>query len=264
MSNKGHEAMMVAAYDGIAERYARSAHAVYARLAEPLVGAAAVQPGERVLDLATGTGAVGIQLGSDVVGLDMSVAQLRQNPLADKHVGTAEHMPFPDSTFDVVVCGFGINHFARPLAALAEVRRVLAPGGRVALSTWLRPQPDYAPKTIVLAALERHAGRSRTPASEAIDAIADRVGSVEALSTLLGDSGFAAVRATVEVVDVGWLGAEAFVDYRLAMIGAGVLLRGGAELELRREVVEALRALSPAQLHWLPQLLVATASLLDV
>ena len=243
--------------------FARAAQAIYARLAEPLVRAARVQPGERVLDVATGTGAVGAQLIGAVVGLDVSTEQLRQNPLIDKRVGTAERMPFADSTFDVVVCGFGINHFARPLAALGEARRVLVPGGRLALSTWLRPQPGYAPKDITMAALKRHAGRSRTPASEAVDALSELVGSADALSALLSGGGFSAVRVTVEPVDVGWLGAEAFIDYRLAMLGAGSMLPSDAEAELRREVGDAVKGLSPAQLHWLPQVLVATASLSD-
>ena len=263
MQNNDHEALLASEYDSSAEAFARGAHAVYSRLAVPLVEAAAVQPGERVLDLASGTGSVGTQLAGEVVGLDVSAAQLRLNPLADKRLGTAEHMPFGDSTFDVVVCGFGINHFARPLAALAEVRRVLVPHGRAALSTWLRPQADYTPKTIVLAALQRRAGRSRTLASEVVDALTDRVGSVDSLSGLLSEAGFVAVRARVAEVAIPWTGAEAFIDYRLAMLGAGGMLSTDAERELRREVGEALEGLTPAQLHWLPQVLVATASLPD-
>ena len=264
VDSDGQEAMLASEYDSNAEGFASSAHAIYARLAVPLVEAAGARDGERVLDLATGTGAVGARLAGTVVGLDVSAEQLRQNPLTDKRVGTAEHMPFADSSFDVVVCGFGINHFARPLAALAEIKRVLAPGGRVALSTWLRPQPDYAPKVIVLSALERHAGRARTPASEAVDAMTERVGSVGALSGLLSGAGFATVRVTVEAVEVPWRGADAFIDYRLAMLGAGAMLSSpAAEEELRREVGAAIGALSSAQLHWLPQVLVATASLSD-
>lgn len=260
MYGDGQEAMLASEYDSNADAFASAAHAIYARLAVPLVEAAAVRDGERVLDLASGTGAVGAQLAGTVVALDVSAQQLRQNPLADKRLGTAEHIPFADSSFEVVVCGFGINHFARPLAALAEIKRVLAPGGRVALSTWLRPQPDYAPRVIILSALERHAGRSRTPASELVDAMSDRVGSVGALSALLSGAGFATVRVTVEEVEVEWRGADAFINYRLAMLGAGAMLSPGAEAEFRQEVGEAIGALSSAQLHWLPQVLVATAS----
>jgi len=261
MNSSNHDAMVASEYDSSAEGFARSAHAIYARLATPLVKAAAVRPGERVLDIATGTGAVGAQLDGAVVGLDVSAEQLRQNPLVNKRVGSAEHLPFSRSSFDVVVCGFGINHFARPLIALQEVRRVLAPGGRLALSTWLRPQSGYAPKDIVLSALERHAGRSRTPAAEVIDALSERVGSADALAALLAEAGFTAVQVTVVGVEVPWPGAEMFVDYRLAMLGAGSMLSVDAEGDLRREVGDALGTLSPAQLHWLPQVLVATASL---
>ena len=263
METDGHQARIASGYDASAEAFARSAHAVYARLAEPLVAAAAVQPGEKVLDLATGTGAVAGRLAGAVVGLDVSAEQLRQNPLDDKLVGAAEHMPFAESTFDVVVCGFGINHFASPRVVLDEVRRVLKPGGRLALSTWRRPQPGYAPKDIVLRALERHAGRSRTPAGETVDAISDRVGTVDALSALLAGAGLRRVRVNIEEVDFPWPGAEAFVDYRLAMLGAGAMLPPGAEDQLRREVADALGMLSGAQLHWLPQVIVGTASLPD-
>ena len=263
METDGHKARVASDYDGSAEAFARSAHAVYARLAEPLVAAAAVRPGEKVLDLATGTGAVAGRLAGAVVGLDVSAEQLRHNPLDDKHLGAAEDMPFADSSFDVVVCGFGINHFARPRVALDEVRRVLKPGGRLALSTWGRPQPGYAPKDIVLRALERHAGRSRTSAGETVDALSERVGTVDALSALLAEAGFWGVHATIEEVAVPWPGAEAFVDYRLAMLGARAMLPPGAEGQLRREVADALGMLSSAQLHWLPQVIVGTASLPD-
>ena len=261
MNTESHEASVASDYNGSAEAFARSAHLVYARLAEPLVAAAAVQPGERVLDVATGTGAVAGSLDGVVVGLDISAEQLRRNPLADKHVGAAEHMPFADASFDVVVCGFGINHFVRPRTALDEVRRVLNPGGRLALSTWLRPQPGYPPKDIVLRALERHAGRSRTRAGEAVDVLSERVGTVDALSALLAETGFSRVHVAIAEVSIPWPGAEAFVDYRLAMLGAGAMLSAAAERELRREVGDALRLVSRAQLNWLPQVLVGTASL---
>ena len=249
-------------YDKSADHFAGAAHAIYALLALPLLEAAGVQAEDVVLDVATGTGAVGGQLhAATVVGIDISAEQLRHNPLANKYVGRAESLPFADGHFDRVVLGFGINHFPAPRDALAEMRRVLRPGGSLALSTWLRPQPPYLPKDIVLAALKEFAGRSRTPGSEAIDALGDAVGSPAALARLLSAAGFAMVQAAPHEVDVPWPGAEAYIDYRLAMVGAGSMLGGGAVVaQFREQVREALERLAPAQLHWRPQVLVATGS----
>jgi SAM-dependent methyltransferase len=80
-----------------------------------------------------------------VSGLDFAdevVAVARRNvPAAEFRRGDAQALPYPVDSFDGVVCGFGIIHVPEPDRALAEMYRVLRPGGRLALSVWERPAP---------------------------------------------------------------------------------------------------------------------------
>lgn len=112
---------------------------------------AAVQPGERVLDLACGPGETTLEAArrageqGEVLGVDQSpafVALARQRAL-DAGVRNVRFavldacaLDLPASYWDVVICHLGIGEFADARAALAEVQRVLRPVGRVALSTW--------------------------------------------------------------------------------------------------------------------------------
>lgn len=73
-----------------------------------------------------------------VVGIDLSPRMLDVARAADPAIEFQEAdiatLPFPDGSFDAVVCNFGLGHFPRPKAALAECVRVLAPGGMLALT----------------------------------------------------------------------------------------------------------------------------------
>jgi ubiquinone/menaquinone biosynthesis C-methylase UbiE len=113
------------------------------RVVEPLLDAAAVGPGDRVLDVATGPGyaaAVAAERGARVVGVDVAEGMLelarRLHPGLDFRPGSAEELPFPDWSFDAVVGNFVMLHLGRPEQAAAEFARVLVPGGRVALTVW--------------------------------------------------------------------------------------------------------------------------------
>ena len=105
------------------------------------------RPGERILDLATGTGWTSrlvARRGAQVVGVDIAEdllaaarAQARTAGLAiDYRTGDAEALPFDDASFDAVVSTFGVMFATRPEAAAAELARVTRPGGRIALTTW--------------------------------------------------------------------------------------------------------------------------------
>jgi SAM-dependent methyltransferase len=106
------------------------------------------RPGERILDLATGTGWTSravARRGAAVIGVDIAadlLAAARQRAKAegldiDYRTGDAEKLPFADGEFDAVVSTCGIMFASRPEAAAAEVARVTRKGGRVALTTWL-------------------------------------------------------------------------------------------------------------------------------
>ena len=126
--------------------YAESFVDVTARVVEPLLDAARVGPGTRVLDVGAGPGHVcaacaargATALGLDVAHEMVAVASARY-PTLDFRQGDAHHLPFPDRSMDAVVANFAILHFGRPERAVAEFVRVLGPGGSVALSTWDSP-----------------------------------------------------------------------------------------------------------------------------
>lgn len=109
-----------------------------------------IQPGERVLDLATGTGECArpaARLGADVTAVDLSPALIEtaKRRMAEEglsirlDVGDAENLEFEDATFDVVVSTFGVMFAPDHGAVARELARVTRPGGRIALASW-RPE----------------------------------------------------------------------------------------------------------------------------
>lgn len=112
-----------------------------------LVRRARIQAGQRVLDVACGTGVVAVtaaRVGAKVSGLDLTPELLehaRENSelagvSVDWHEGDAEKLPFADGTFDAVLSQFGHMFAPRPEIAVAEMLRVLKPGGTIAFATW--------------------------------------------------------------------------------------------------------------------------------
>ena len=115
--------------------------------AAKLVKFAEVDQGQRVLDVACGTGVVAVtaaRRGANVSAIDLTpelLERARKNAsiagvTIDYSEGDAEALPYPDASFDVVLSQFGHIFAPRPAVALAEMLRVLKPGGRIAFSTW--------------------------------------------------------------------------------------------------------------------------------
>jgi len=165
--------------------------------------AAALGPGQRVLDVACGTGVVSrvalARVGSAgaVTGLDpnrgmLAVAERRAPAVRWTH-GAAEQLPFPDAAFDAVVSQFGLMFFRDRKRAIAEMLRVLARGGRWAVAVWDRVEniPAYAAE---VALLERLAGTRAADALRAPFVLGDR----DALAALFREAGAADARVTTE------------------------------------------------------------------
>ncbi len=111
------------------------------------IGRLAPQPGERVLDVATGTGwgaRQAARFGAEVHGVDFAGELVEAAGLLAKEAGLeiefgtgdAENLPFEDASFDVVMSTFGVMFVRRPEAAAGELARVCKSGGRVGLTTW--------------------------------------------------------------------------------------------------------------------------------
>lgn len=132
-----------------------------------------VRPGERILDIATGTGwaarrvarrgahVVGIDIAGDVVAAARDYARAESLDI-DFRVADAEALPFEDGAFDGILSTFGVMFATDPHAAAREIARVCRPGGRIALATWTTdgtvagmfgvmkrymPQPPSPPKS---------------------------------------------------------------------------------------------------------------------
>lgn len=135
----------------VAQSYAK----VFAKAADMvvpyLVRAVCAKVGTNALDLCCGHGNVAsglVRAGAHVTGLDFSTAMLDMAraavPEATFIEGDAMELSFDDASFDAVTIGFGMPHVPNPLQVVAEARRVLRPGGRLAFSVWCGPEVDTA------------------------------------------------------------------------------------------------------------------------
>jgi SAM-dependent methyltransferase len=120
---------------------------ITAHVAEPLLDAARVTAGTTVLDVGCGRGdlcAAAAARGARPTGVDLAdgmVAAARAaHPDLDFRVADAEDLPFAGAAFGAALAAFVVNHLPHPERAAAEWRRVVAPGGRVAVAMWDQPE----------------------------------------------------------------------------------------------------------------------------
>jgi SAM-dependent methyltransferase len=138
-------------WDLAADRYESLWRSQLAPAQTELMASAQLRPGQRVLDVACGTGLVSLQAArcvapdGDVLGVDLSgqmidAAQARSchqclDNLRFERMD-AEQLKLPDHSFDVVLCALGLMYVPDPEQALREMRRVLRPGGRMIAAVW--------------------------------------------------------------------------------------------------------------------------------
>jgi SAM-dependent methyltransferase len=223
--------------------------ALFGPWASRVADAAGLRPGQRVLDVACGTGALGREAAArvgpngSVAGLDPSAGMLevakRLSPEAEWRQGVAESLPFPDRSFDVVVSQFGLMFFDDRLQALREMVRVLAPAGRLAVAVWdsLENNPAYAAE---VALLERVAGREAADALRAPFVLGNRDG----LAALATEAGIGSVEVITERMPAHFPSVRIMVeaDLRGWLPVMGVVLQ---EQQIARVLSEAEHAMSP-------------------
>jgi SAM-dependent methyltransferase len=190
-----------------AETYQRHfVPAIATPVSAALLGAANLQPGERVLDVACGTGVIarlaaervgstgtvtGIDIAPDMIDVARSTPAPAQPPI-DWHVGDAMSLPFPDGSYDVVGCQMGLMFMEDRLAAVREMRRVLADGGRVVVGTPGRIQPPFA---LMEQAIVEHISADLGGFVRAVFSMHDP----DAVAALLRDAGLVDVTATESI-----------------------------------------------------------------
>ncbi|NKQ35804.1 MAG: methyltransferase domain-containing protein [Chloroflexi bacterium] len=198
--------------------------ALFRQWAAPVLDAAQIGPGCRVLDVACGTGVLAreaaLRLDDDgfVAGLDVNPGMLavaqQIAPQVAWRQGAAELLPYGDDSFDVVVSQFGLMFFQDKVGALREMMRVLAPDGRIVIAVWdsLANSEAYP---IEVALLQRLAGQQAADAPRAPFVLGDRAAlaklfrdagmeSVE-ITTHSGTAQFPSIRVMVEADLRGWL-----------------------------------------------------------
>ncbi|MBA9002280.1 MULTISPECIES: class I SAM-dependent methyltransferase [Thermomonospora] len=133
-------------WDGRADAYEQGFARLTAYTVGPLLDAAGVGAGTRMLDVGTGPGIVAagaVRRGASVTAVDadpgMARTAARNVPEADVDVAVLPSLPYGDEAFDAVVGNFVINHVGEPVTAVRELLRVLRPGGRLALTCWVLP-----------------------------------------------------------------------------------------------------------------------------
>ncbi|MFP3900819.1 MAG: class I SAM-dependent methyltransferase [Acidimicrobiia bacterium] len=190
--------------------------AIFAEWAPHLVDAADVMTGQRVLDVACGTGIVArtaadrVGPGGRVVGVDRNEAMLtvagRIRPDLTWRRADAAALPFDDGSFDAVLCQMALMFFPDDVAALREMGRVAATGGTVALvvPASLDAQPAYGPFVEMAA---RHAG------PEAVSLLGTywRCGDLATLSSSIEEAGLAVVAARTRRGTARFRSADALV-----------------------------------------------------
>jgi SAM-dependent methyltransferase len=241
-------------YDPVAESYASVAEPAYfAKAAHDLVSLLAPSRGVRVLDVGAGTGAVtsamsrvvgpdGLLLAVDpaVTMLRMAARKARIRTIA----GALPHIPCRTETFDVVTAGFVLSHVADPEEALAEMARVLTPGGKVGISAWAESSATTAPGRIWQSVVEGFIDSHRVeralgwalPSEE-------RLTTPVALMTALTGAGFQDAFVERRAYDVQ-LSAEDFVQLRLLALPSRFMHSTLPRLEWEQFVATASRRIT--------------------
>jgi ubiquinone/menaquinone biosynthesis C-methylase UbiE len=221
---------------------------IAAPVAGDLLEAAQLQPGERVLDVACGTGVVArlaaARVGDDgrVVGTDVApdmidVARSTPQPPGAEiewQVAEAGALPFPDGDFDVVLCQMGLPFFPDRAMALQEMRRVLAEGGRLVINT---PGNIQRPFEIMEEALVHQI----SPELGGFVGLVFSIDDPDEVARMLDDAGFSDVDARTSPVTLHFPPPAEFLWQYINLTPMGAFVNPApeeAKAALEREVVD--------------------------
>ena len=234
--------------------------AVTSLWAADLVERAAPRSGERVLDLACGTGIVtrlaAARMGAGrIVGVDINAGMLAvarslstsAASLIEWREGSALDLPFPDDVFDLIICQLGLQFFPDKPAALGEMQRVAAPAGRIALSVF--SAIEHTPAANALAdALDRHVGVGASRAKRSEHALCD----TQELRALVTGAGFRDVTVETVTQTIRFPSAAEYVRLQLSATPLSVVF-DAMDGSRRRETRDAITCDLIASLHVEPE-----------
>ena len=220
------------------------------RFVPTLLRLARLAPGQRVLDVATGTG-IAAEAALDLVGpsghvvaADISPAMVERArerlggaPNVSFAVEDGQSLTFPAESFDAVLCNMGLMYFPNPVRGLSEFRRVLRPGGRAAVS--VSTTPERSPINRVLVVIGRH-----VPSKAAEAARLFSLGDEAHLRALFGAAGFREVETATEKLSVEFPSFDAYfggIEQGAGNVGQEYValpedIRRAVREEVRREV----------------------------
>lgn len=238
-------------FDGAAPRYDRAGPDLFRQFGERLVEWMSIPPGSRVLDVATGTGAVLIPAarqagtGGHVIGVDLSNEMLaetdraaRANGLSSFELGRmdAEQLQFADNVFDAVTCGFALFLFPSMDAALREMYRVTRPDGQLGLTVWGKAPFDPAWK-IFADQVRKYGVEIRMPQK-----VAYATAEVEALVTA---AGYGSVEIMSETRDVVYGSEDDWWEFQMTNGSRAAIYRMPPETraQFKEEYLTQLRSL---------------------
>lgn len=231
--------------------------AIFVQFTDALVTMARPRSGNRVLDVGCGTGIVSrvvapiVGSSGRMVSLDIDLGMLsvaRSLKPADGadfewRQGDVAKMPFENAEFDLVLCQAALQFFPYKLAALREIRRVIAPPGRIVVSVFRSIERNPAFE-VLARALERHVSAEVGAMRRAIFGL----GEAEELLSLLVDAGFKDSRLSSEQMMVRFPSPEEFLRRQVASQSPWIIdkldgktleaLVGEVDTELRKFVGE--------------------------
>lgn len=235
-----------------AQRWERASAEMGRHVTDALVEYANPQPGERVLDVACGTGAPSLKVArrvgasGGVVAADLSEEPLkiaaeraRERALTNITFERADvhALQYPENSFDLITCRFGAMFFSDLPRALREMRRVLKPGGRVAFAAWGSFDQPYFQATVQI--VMRHTGAKVPPGAAAMFKFAEK----GTLARALSEAGFADARDEIRTVPWVWTesAAELWAYFQAVTAPFRMVIESAKDKpEIEREVTAAL------------------------